>query len=480
MSRLRVLVVVVALISAGCTPSPHHVVRTSRTTRTTPARSAQPRPALRLAWQTTGFGPVSPVKVLGRVALGYGVVGKRLYLYGLRTDDGRVLWRHAASTSATTQGVDVGVTTIGGLVTYFGPLAGTRDAAARLVAAVPATGRVVASSVRMEWASTPHPCERAPNVPCATAYTPQAHADVEYRLNLRNGSIDIVPGDLDGYREVGDELVDPLSRAPEYVERRAAGRTVWTRRLSELFGPGTTTDSGWQFNKYGTVYTGTVYAGIDAYTFHRTERIDLARQPVTAGFRAADGALLWRRPGTSVDCAGTLSTGASRPVPVRCRYTGTITLHYPPVGTRGTVTSTTSGLAVTIEGFDPQTGRTTWSRPMGATKSLFSSARDTELRTDTDVLIGTRVLELRTGRFVTATRGDTFWCRRQREFAESPATIGGKRHLEVHLGTVAEPCDVDGRTTAAPPTSVPSSLSDIAGDLRIVATPTAVRAYRSV
>lgn len=483
MSRFRALTVVVAvaLLGAGCTGSSRHLVATPHRSSAHAASSAPPvsRPTLRLAWRTTGFEPVSPVKVMGRATIVYGVVGKRLYLYGLRADDGKILWRHPASTSATTAGVDVKVATVGGLVTYFGPFAGRRDASAPLIAAAPMTGRVVASSLPMQWASTPHACARKRSVPCATAYTPQARADVEYRLSLRDGTLDVVTGVQSGYREIGDELVDPLSRDPEFISRRVDGHAVWTRRLTTLFGPGTTTDSGWDFEKYGNVYAGTVYAGIDSYTFHRTERIDLVHQPVSAGFRADTGALLWRQRGTSINCADTLYSGATRPAPVRCRYTGAITFHYPPLGARGKVTSTASGLTVTVEGFDPQTGRTTWSRPMGATKALFDSSRDPEVRGDTEVLLGRRVLDLRTGQFASARRGEVFWCLRQRQFAESPVAVGGKRHLELHLGSTADPCDVNGRTTPSVPASVPPSMSDTAGGLHIVATTTAVLAYRA-
>lgn len=292
MSVLRRVVPTLAVVAlmAGCTHSingrPDRTSQTKESNAASTAPTRQEPPPLAVGWRTHGVHPVSHVVVLGRTALVYGITGKQLYLYGIAARGGAVLWRHAASTSATTQGVVLEVVTAGTNVAYFGPLDRARGRDAQLIAADAESGRVRASTPRLEWTGSPHACDRHPADPCATSYQPGPHANIEFRLNVRNRVLQAVPGVGAGHRDTGDQLVDPLVRNPERIERRVDGRTVWARRLSSLFGPGLTTDAGWNFERYGDSYAGTVFAADDPYTPRRTLTIDLAHDPVSAGFRA--------------------------------------------------------------------------------------------------------------------------------------------------------------------------------------------------
>jgi hypothetical protein len=85
---------------------------------------------------------------------------------------------------------------------------------------------------------------------------------------------------------------------------------------------------------------------------------------MTVGFRAGDGKLLWRQPGTSFGCLNTMQV-PTKPesgsnFPLRCRYTGEVSQkqgvsHWTPKGK----------ITVTLERYDVVTGKALWSTPIG-------------------------------------------------------------------------------------------------------------------
>lgn len=293
----------------------------------------------------------------------------------------------------------------------------------------------------------------------------------ELRLDLRTGSLSERGR---GFRFLGEQLVDPLLRNPEVIERRVGGSTVWLRDLADLFDNGYSTDQGWDFPKFGNYYVGTLVHYRPGPAVRHSLTIDLAHDPLTASFSAQDGQLWWQEHGISVDCMGTLLPNAESPDPVRCRYSGTVTY---TMDRSGHVKTTSSKLHVTIEGFDPLSSTATWSHPVGAAISLVDGSAPTMAVTDHEVMVrlpaGASVLNLTTGALRPVSAGETFWCQRQEPFAQVPAAD------PPHEGQVVTICDTAGHPATRLPFSVPSAVSAKGPrGLRLVSTPGAVVAYR--
>ena len=87
-------------------------------------------------------------------------------------------------------------------------------------------------------------------------------------------------------------------------------------------------------------------------------RRDLARVAASAGIAEATGEVLWRDAGSAYGCVED-----AQYAPVRCRSRGVATIRIED-------RNSFEGLDVTVEGFDPATGKTTWAVPLGASTTL--------------------------------------------------------------------------------------------------------------
>jgi hypothetical protein len=474
-------VLVAATLLASCTSAPPASLSRSGSSSLPAAhpalsrRPAAPHPTA--VWRSAGFRPVSSVRVVGPTAVVYGVIGNRLYLIGLDASTGALRWRNPASGSATTWGVGLDVSAIDGGIAYFGPLT-NRSGAARLIIADAAAGRTIRQSAPMEWVDHPDRCDPEDDSPCASLY--DRGGDEQFRLDRHTGRLTAVGGPERGYRHVGDELVDPGTRQPDILARMKGTRFVWAHPLAGVFAKGVSTDNGWDFRKFGTTYVGTVYRPLAISQRRRTVTLALGKIPVTAGFRVSDGVTLWRSIGTSIDCMGALSNGDDAD-PVRCRYTGSVTYHYPPAGKRGRIRTTASRLSVTVEGFDPATERTTWSHRLGAALQLTDGGAPTVIASDHALVIptphGREILDRRTGALHPVPSGASFWCSYSADF--SLPVAGGTPQRR--SATVYGPCTANGTSM---PTRVPATVPGVIATegpqgLRLVSTRIRVVAYRT-
>jgi hypothetical protein len=189
-----------------------------------------------------------------------------------------------------------------------------------------------------------------------------------------------------------------------------------------------------------------------------TRHEDLATSGATAALALADGSVRWRDAGSRLRCGGPLDAATdldrrqTTVVPVRCRYRGTRSA--PP----GDAPVSFHGLAVTVEGFDPETGRTTWSVPVGAAQSLAGEADGLAVASQTSFLIrdGDRplVLDLVTGATRAPAAGEPFWCRTEVEFQYREAyDPNSDEPYERNGGALATPCDAAGRPVDEQPTA---------------------------
>ena len=135
------------------------------------------------------------------------------------------------------------------------------------------------------------------------------------------------------------------------------GIPVWERPAASIFGAADDDPArNWDIGGLGGLDVGSL--GSSA----QTGSSDPIGASETTGFSASDGHTAWTDPG-SYDCAGVLETFLP---PVICRFSGTIEY-------RGS-TVEAPGLKLTIEGFDPETGRITWSQPVENALSFVTGA----------------------------------------------------------------------------------------------------------
>lgn len=429
-------------------------------------------PHLVRVWSFDDITPESAVQVVDGVAVGYGTQHGQLVIFGLDATTGRLLWRHAASMSRVTEGVAVQVSVVHDAVVYFGPYQRFRDEAAQMISADPRSGQTRSATRPLPWSRVPYACPRAPARICSTTLG-AGGVSVEWSVDPDTGAVSSAGDQSSGGRDIGADLIDPLQREPELIERRIGERRIWLRRAEEIFGPGVSTDHGWLFDKYGDTYAGTLGAPGRMSPDKRTYVEDLARSDVSAGFRASDGALLWRARGTYVACNGVLER--DDPVPVRCRYRGHVTYRLAADHNR-IVGTTTSGLSVVIEGFDPASGRTRWSHDLGAARAMVGDGV-VPIASDTQSVVRIagvyRVLDLRTGA-TSAASAPAYWCLDDRTFHAVP-----QAPTEYRVGEVVSACRADGAKTTAVPATAPDAVCVAGPDhVRLVAMADAVVAYR--
>jgi outer membrane protein assembly factor BamB len=199
---------------------------------------------------------------------------------------------------------------------------------------------------------------------------------------------------------------------------------VWRRRLSAIFTlPNATSDGGWNLDRLGHygLFVGSV--GTRPRLAGGKEIIDLAHT-MTAGFTVRRGRVKWRRTGfyacNMLPCHGGNEAGFTAP--------GAVSAPGPSVGLREVMRGNASftpgsgspqisqDASLTIQGFDPATGRTLWAFDAGRNTGLISGQL-VPPRTDTDTIVvrdraGRLVaLNLRTGSSRRFRSSRTGWCR---------------------------------------------------------------------
>jgi hypothetical protein len=417
-------------------------------------------------WQRTDLTPVTqPVAVDGAFVF-YEASGRHLHLVALDARTGKTLWSKLASVSDLTQGAPLGLDHSGSKIIAL--LGRSTDSPVAVVSAVEAhSGKIVWSSPPGTFGTSPSRCPDERTVVCAAGSLENGHAAGRLRFDLATGKgLASVAVDGPGIREIGDDLFDSGSRNPDYLIAIYGARTAWRVPLAGIFGAGSSSDYGWNFDRLAKprLFIGSV--GFTPLKVTKTfEVVDLAKQ-VNAGFRISDGSLVWRNRGAILVCsllpcpgqpAGDLST-PGRFVGLRLRMTGTITVTF-------TETFTPSRDATaTLEGFDPASGRTIWTFDAGHSIGLLSFQLQPPQTGATRIVLRTPSgnyvdLDLRTGARHAVARTTPAWCRGSITYPESvPYRTAGHR-LTVYVGQASVyPCDAGGSRTAIP-AHVPSFIA---------------------
>lgn len=143
------------------------------------------------------------------------------------------------------------------------------------------------------------------------------------------------------------------------------------------------------------------------------------------------------------------------------------------------------GVDVTVEGFDPATGVTTWSVPMGPAVNLVDWTLSIPIAGPTEAVVdrltGPIVLDYATGNVKPARDGATFWCMAaaQYELALAYMTPDSKEHHDRPGGPLAAICDAVGdRSAALPSLDATMAAGAHVGSHIVVATPDGYIGYQ--
>ena len=129
-------------------------------------------------------------------------------------------------------------------------------------------------------------------------------------------------------------------------------------------------------------------------------------------------------------------------------------------------------------GFDPATGATTWSAPMGPAESLTNSKVNLPIAGPTQVVVnragGPIVLDYATGAVTPARAGATFWCMAVTRYELTRDYVGRdrKQHFDRPGGRLAVICDAQSRQVdALPSLDATIAAGTHVGSHIVVATP---------
>jgi hypothetical protein len=328
------------------------------------------------------------------------------------------------------------------------------------------------------FATWPSVCPDNATAICLTGIlSTSARRGTELRFDAQTGKQ--LPGALIskgfGGRELAPGLFDPGQRHPELLLATSGAQVTWRRPLAAVFTlPGASTDWGWNFDRVGAhgLFVGSPGARPNKLSSTRYV-VDLSRS-MTAGFRISNGTVAWRSPGMYVcnylPCPGGGEAGFSAPenargsgptVGLRTRSVGTVkgSFNGLPVASRST--------RVTLEGFDPATGRTIWRFAAGhdpglITQKLLPPRLDTKSIALPNGRRGTVALDLLHGNHHAIAPSTAAWCRipiLYKQRSAYPAGNGAK--LTTYIGQFAlYPCSAQGRRRKTP-TVVPSFVTAI-------------------
>ncbi len=346
---------------------------------------------------------------------------------------------------------------------------------AAVAAADARTGKVLWQSVTADFSSWPEICPGESDAVCLTGEgaVPRFRVSDGHVLS----AIAFSSPNLGG-RSVGPGLYDPGLRKPEWLEASTGATLTWHKQLSAIFtAPGASTDYGWNFDRYAAdgLFVGSVGWPPIAQTKTKMTA-DLSRS-MTAGFRIDNGRPVWRDAGSMYVCSYLPCVGEPNPsvsrssasaAPqqgLRLRMTGRVVYTFNSVG----ATNVTGPADVRLEGFDPRTGKTSWTFDAGRNVGLIEElllppqvgAFDLAIRSKSGELVD---LSLVNGAERPVRRGTVGWCRRVVTYNLKAGYSGGGRTTHQYIGDYGlEPCTASGAATTSP-ARVPLYLAQLGAE----------------
>lgn len=437
----------------------------------------------------------SDVRLVGRPVVAQGVpvghVSRRgvLELVALDPTTGEERWRRPSSASALHPEMEIAPGVVGSegteLVAHF---VQTREREAILEVVDPTTGEpVVASDADQarSFSQVPAPCPSGNDV-CVTGFLDGSSKSRWYRLGIEDGAFSRadIPEPWGNQLPIGPLGLHALTDGePERLGRLDGRKVRWSIPVEEAFDPEASAAMGWRFqaDRAEQLVVGSLGGPLtmregDAF---QVARWDLSREG-TAGLDAESGEVLWSEPATSTRCLSPVLedvVSADDPVWVRCRTVG--------VGRYDEQTEQLSwtGVDIAIEGFDPRSGETTWSVPIGtkmwmvggATKFAFADDRTVVARTDD----GPLVVDLHDGSTREPGDDEVFACLTTTSFRWSvPFFIDDELVRTRTAGGILQACDAEGEAADGALTAGMVRAAGLpAGDTWVVLTEDGLRGY---
>jgi hypothetical protein len=433
--------------------------------------------ALDAASRASGYAPVwvnSDLRPLGQpIAIGSVVVGividdrDQLFVVAIDPATGNERWRQQTAPSVIAREVELRAVPISGAaVAYLRPKSqafGARATGgyAELVIADARTGQDLAESPPAVFGSLPYPCGNARDA-CSVSRAVHQSSAHHHRLEVATGAWLEQREELPQQARMldGDGLLDLGDRPDDALGWLRDGKLRWRAPVRAAFPAGFSSDHGWEWSLYDAQRAIVGSLGGAPVTSDGTRVYDLSRTQATAGLSEDTGAVLWRDSGSFIGChLGARSAGC----PVRCRSRGVLSVSPDE---RGSV----KDLEVTVEGFEPMTGETTWSVAMGPVEALaVPSQAAIAVAGPAQVVVtgaaGPVVLDYAVGSVTAPDPGETFWCMTTihyelpRERLSSDGVLADTRTG----GQFAAICDSQGR----PSTLLPGMTATLGASVQV-------------
>jgi len=382
-----------------------------------------------------------------------------LHLDGVNPVNDTVLWQRPYAASAITPGVALTPAAAGATVADIVP---AENSATPLVM----VEGVNATTGAIEWqlpeavilSDNPASCVGGQDF-CVPAYT----ADGSAQLAIIDAATGRPTAVLNGpSRALGTDLYQSSDETPTLDQLSASGSIAWSQPVATVFGPGYDPGTGWNISPVGGLNVGSV-----GLTQNGTSA-DLSRYK-TVGFSAATGAPQWSIPG-SYQCMGPLVFLSTQ---VACQYKGTV--HY---STTSTKPPSLRGVTLTLAGFDPATGSTTWSYPVSDVSSFTTGTGLRFLDSDHIVVQNangkTVSLDTSTGSATPLPPHQLLWCQKIPTYsvkATKGSPASGMRTGEA----LYYPCTASGTKAAGRPLNDPSTIGVSVNGMFVWASPGGVQ-----
>lgn len=440
--------IAVLVVLSGCTDSGQEDRSSVRTEMDVDRDVTVVKPA----WTLEDLEPIGqPVVVDGADTPVAVVIAKetnrRLKIVGVDTESGKQLWSHPFSPNQALPGYSVTPSTSeteDGQERVVFHLAAKEPLSAEpddfltpVVSVDPATGDIEAESEPVISSQAPTSCEDGTDV-CLQGNLDGGETKFNLRFDLDGGGIEEVDeGAPRNARLIGDGgLFSTDDRPGEELGVQREREVLWKKSLEDIAGEGYSTDGGWAFIRESRPdrYTGFVGDSQGGSTTSQASFVseknvvDLSRS-VMMSFNGSDGKVLWVRKGVEMcfqlmhgDDEETVSVNEH---PFRCTVDGKVTYD------DGKTDPEIEGLSSSIEGYRPESGKTTWSHRLSTAAAkaklepvhagVISRTRD---RIVVDLREGLAIVDVANGKVAPAT-GPTFMCQKEPDWFPYAQPSGG-------------------------------------------------------
>jgi len=411
-----------------------------------------------------------PIDVDGMIVLLNVNKSHDLEMSGIRPTDGAVLWSHPYGLSQITPGVAFAPVAIGDTVLLAKPAKGVRNPFVKVEGIRATTGNVVWTLPQsVVLSDAPVTCASGSDF-CIPAYVAQTKTDLIALSPTSGAVIGTVPGPLRNMAvappgsQSNSDLWQTGAQTPTFTQTSASGQVLWTQTVASLFGGSQFNPSyGWDFLVTGSLDIGSVGVA----PVGKTEALGGLK---TLGISNTSGTVAWTVPGY-FDCGGGLQFLTSDVV---CLYTGS--------ARQSGRTVTMTGVGLTLEGLNPASGTTTWSKPVLDPKSL-SLGTDVAFADGTHLVVqlvgGQRVLlDVDNGTTSSPRAHEVFWCEQVPIYRV--VTPPGASANGIRAGAPAyRSCSSTGAAVSGTPAAMPSTVGTTVNGMFIWPAPHGLKAEPS-